>query len=457
MRALVRQPRVVLSFLCLAVFVGLLGQAASAETLVVGNCKAGSQFPNISYAIRASTPGSTIYICPGTYAEQLLITQNLTLIGVSSNGLSGASAAGPNNPVITSPTIGGVTANATDLSDGSAIAAQIAVLTPEGASAPIKVNISNIAVDGANNLIPGCGPDLVGIYYQNASGTIDDVVARNQELTASLGGCQSGLAIFVQSGYASGGTAVVTVENSSVHAYQKNGITVDGSGTVAAISGNYVVGQGSTPVIAQNGIQVSDGARGSLKTNTVTDDVYINPSNCGTACYGASGILVYDSGATSASHLAVSGNTISNTQLPIVVYGDSLGTADYNDVTSNKITAAQAAGTFLDDGIDLCSNNNTATSNTVFNTSGSGIHIDSTCTESTGTTGNNTTVTKNTINEACAGVLTGSGTGSSQSANIFYNVAQVAQAGDSCPSGSPATALAAATTRNKLNPLPLHH
>jgi len=450
MRALVRQQRFVLSLLSVAVLAGLFAQTASAEVLVVGTCKTGSQFPSIKWAIAAATPGSTIYVCPGTYAEQLLITENLTLVGVGANGLSGASATGANNPVITSPSAGGVMANTSDLFDGSPIAAQIAVVTPSGASTPIKVNLSSIAVDGANNQIAGCGPDLVGIYYQNASGTINQVAARNQALASGLGGCQSGLAIFVQSGYTSGGTAVVTIENSSVHSYQKNGITADGSGTVATIMANYVVGQGATSVIAQNGIQVSDGAKGSVKNNTVTDDVYINPPDCGTACFGASGILIYDSGASSGSHLAISGNTVSNTQLAIVSSGDSAGTADYNDVTSNKITGTQAAGPFLDDGIDLCSNNNTATSNTVFNSSGSGIHIDSTCTESTGSTGNNTTVTRNTINEACAGVLTGSGSGSSQSANISYNVVQVAQAGDSCPTGLFAAA------RARLRPIPRH-
>jgi len=450
MRALVCRWRVVQLLLSAAVLGSLFAQTASAETNIVGTCKAGAQFPTISFAIRASTPGSTIYICPGTYPEQLLITESLTLIGVGADGLSGAGATGANNPVITPPTFGGLQANASDLSDGSAIAAQIAVVTPEGASTPIKVNISNIAVDGANNQIVGCGPDLVGIYYQNASGTINDVVARNQALTTTLGGCQSGLAIFVQSGYTSGGTSVVTIENSSVHSYQKNGITVDGSGTVATITYNSVVGQGATPLIAQNGIQVSDGANGKVTYNTVTDDVYVNPPNCGTSCYGASGILLYDSGGTSASPLAITGNILSNTQLAVVAYGDSAGTADYNNVTSNKITGTLAAGTFLDDGIDLCSNNNTAASNIVFNSSGSGIHIDSTCTESTGSTGNNTTVTKNTINEACAGVLTGSGTGSSQSSNISYNVVQVAQAGDSCPTGSPAA-------KARLRPLPRRH
>jgi hypothetical protein len=445
--------RAALSVLCAAVLSCALAQSVWASQVVVGSCKNLVTFSTIQLAVNAVPAGSTIYICPGTYSEQVLITKSVSLVGVGSNGLSGANATGMNNPVITSPA-GGVVANASDLFDSSSIGAQIAVLTPSGAPAPIKVNLSYIAVDGANNLIPGCGPpnDLVGIYYQNASGTINEVVARNQALSVADDGCQSGLAIFVQSGYASGGSAIVTISNNSVHSYQKNGITADGSGTVATITGNYVVGQGATTGAAENGIQVSDGATGSVKGNTVTDDVYINPPNCSTIgnppCFGGSGILLYDSGGTFVSHIAISGNTVSNTQLAIVTFGDSAGTADYTDVTSNKITGTLTAGIYFDDGIDLCSNNDTATSNIVFNSSGAGVHIDSSCTESTGMSGNGTTVTKNTINEACAGVLLGTGLGSSQSSNTFYNVVQVTQAGDLCPSGLPVRA------RARLKPLP---
>jgi hypothetical protein len=422
---------------------------AFSSTLVVGTCSTAG-FPTIQSAVNTASAGSTILICPGTYPEQVLIKKNLTLTGIASNGSTGTSATGANNPVIASPS-GGIVSNASDLSDGSSIGAQVAVLAPSGTS--ITVNLNFIAVDGANNQISGCSPpdDLVGIYYQNASGTINQVVARNQALSAADDGCQSGLAIFAQSGYSSGGTSTVTIENSSVHNYQKNGITADGSGTVATISGNYIVGQGPTTGAAENGIQVSDGANGTVKDNTVTDDIYINPPGCLPSCYGASGIIIYDSGATSTSLLTITGNTVSNTQLAIVAYGDSAGTADYNTVTSNKVTGTQASGPYLDDGIDLCSNNNTATSNTVFNSSASGIHIDSTCTESTGGTGNNTTVTKNTINEACAGTLTGSGTGSSQSNNTTYNVVAVTQTGDSCPAGAPG-ALTRAKARLKPNP-----
>jgi len=428
--------------------VGLSGLAHS-STVAVGTCTNLPFYPTIQLAVNSVPPGTVIKICPGIYPEQVMITKNLTLAGVSSNGAVGPAGSGPNNPTVVSPA-GGVVTNAGDLFDGSPIAAQIVVATPTGASQPIVVSISNIIVDGSNNQIAGCAPDLVGIYYQNASGTMNRVATRFQELGSGLGGCQSGLGIFAESGYGTGGTSVVTIANSSVHDYQKNGITVDGSGTTASVQLNYVVGQGATPVIAQNGIQVSDGATGTISNNTVTDDVYVNAP--GGPFFSATGILLYDSGGSSAKAVVVSGNTVSNAQGAIVTFGYSFGTADYNSVTSNKITTSPAAGPFFIDGIDLCSNNNTARSNTVFNSSGAGVHIDSQCTESTGPSGSGTTVASNTVNEACAGVLTGTGSGNSLSNNSAYNVLQIVQSGDSCPSGS-----GSAKKRNvRLVPHPLH-
>lgn len=444
--------RTALSILGAAVFFCAVSRNASAATVVVTPpltvpCKSLASYPTISLAIASVPANSTIFVCPGTYPEQLLITKSLTITGVAGNGLTGGTAVGANNPVITVPA-GGVLVNAADLYNAQPIAAQIAVLPGTG---PVNVKLNNLAVDGSNNLLPDCSVDLVGIYYQNTSGTINEMATRFQELAPDLFGCQDGLAIYVESGYMTGGTAVVTIENNSVHDYDKNGITADGSGTVATIIGNYVVGIGATPLIAQNGIQVSDGATGSVKNNTVTDDNYISPN--GGPYYSATGILLYDSGTLSAG-ITVSGNTVSSSQGGIVTYGDSFGTADNNSITLNKITTSPAAGPYQLDGIDMCSNHNTATSNTVFNSSGSGVHIDSTCTESTGQSGNNSTVTKNTLNEACAGVLLGSGSGNTVggigNANDFYNVVQTTQAGDACPAGAPVGA------KPRLKPQPRH-
>ena len=432
-----RGALVVLTLTMLAIIAPLSLSAATVQVVQNGNSPCISNLPaysSIQTAVNSVPAGSTIKICPGTYAEQIMITKAMSLIGVAGNGLTYGAASGANNPVIVSPALG-VMVNAYDLYNAQPTAAQIAVLSPGD-----KVYINNLTIDGSNNGLNSCATDLVGIYYQNASGTVNHVVTRFQELAPADFGCQDGLAIYVQSGYATTGTANVTIENSSVHDYDKNGITADGIGTVATITGNYVVGIGATPATAQNGIQLSDGASGKITNNTVTDDVYVNPPNCSTPsnppCYSATGILLYDSGGTSGTHVPVSGNTVSNTQGAIIIFTDSAQTADWNDVTSNKITTSPSAGIYLLDGIDLCSNNNTAKSNTVFNSSGAGVHNDSQCVENGGATGNNNVIANNTINEACAGVLTGHGASPAPTGTTTFNVVQTVASGDICPAGT---------------------
>ncbi len=425
------QPKIQTRLLLLVVVAVLLSSSfAYSATVVVGSCANLASYPDIQTAVNSVPAGSIIKVCPNTYAQQIVITKNLTLVGVSANGLAGLTAAGANNPTIVAPT-NGVVVNSYDLYNAFPTAAQILVATPSDATSPIVVNISNLIIDGSNNQLSGCGTNLVGVYYQNASGTINHVTARYQELDQADFGCQDGLAIYAQSGYSSALATSVTIENSSVHDYDKNGITVDGNEITATVSGNYVVGIGATPLTAQNGIQVSDGAGGKVMNNIVNDDVYVNPE--GGPYYSASGILLYDSGGTSVKPLTVSGNSVGNTQGAIVAFGDSGGTADYNSITSNKIATTPAAGIYLIDGIDLCGNYNTATGNTIMNASGAGVHIDSSCTEASGGTGNNTTVTNNTVIEACTGVMTGNGSSNTVSGTTTYNVIQTTFPGDSCP------------------------
>jgi hypothetical protein len=208
---------------------------------------------------------------------------------------------------------------------------------------------------------------------------------------------------------------------------------------------------------------LSVGAIGKISSNTVTDDVYINPSNClvtipwngiNPECYSASGILLYDSGGTSATPVTVSSNTVSNTQGAIVTYTDGAETADYNSVTTNKVTTVPAivgAETYTLDGIDLCSDNNTATSNTVLNASGAGVHLDSSCTEPSSLPSGTGSAATNVVNEACAGVLTGSN-GGTQTGTVANNVVAVTASGDSCPSGED---VARRSGRPKVRPF--HH
>jgi parallel beta-helix repeat protein len=104
--------------------------------------------------------------------------------------------------------------------------------------------------------------------------------------------------------------------------------------------------------------------------------------------------------------------------------------------------------TQLFDAIDVCSNDNAVTGNTVFNAAESGIHLDSTC----GTTGLNNVVLNNTVNESCAGILEGAG-GSSGLAvlNSFFNVINTTLTGNACTAPTPAAVAAGAAA------VPLFH
>lgn len=394
------------SWHCTKLAVATISFLFSAQTLMAARVAVGTcvphviQFTTIQAAVNAVNAGSTIEVCPGNYPEQVVINKNLTLRGVNSGSAD--------NPVVAIP-VSGFVANATSLAGSNPIAAQILVESPA-----MSVTIGDLAVDGTgNNLNSGCTePPLIGIFYQNASGRLHHLVVRNQAQNAENFGCQgsAGLGIFVESG--DSGTSAVTIENSAVRGYQKNGITADEAGTTVTIAGNSVVGAGPVNT-AQNGIQVGFGATGKVTNNTVSDDIFSGDSAAG------SGILIYDSG-----DMTIAGNSITTTQYGIAIATDGALPANGNNITNNEV-----AHTELGDGIDVCSNNNGVTGNVVLSSGQSGVHLDSTC----GSTGNNNTVSRNTVNEACAGILLGSGTGNTFSAaNEIFNVNFTTLAGDIC-------------------------
>ena len=395
------------SCLALVMLIGLGGRAFG-NNLAVGLCPApGTHYTTITAAVTAAAAtGDTIRVCPDTYREQVTINKSLTLIGIAS---------GTSDAAVVVPPPSGLAQNGVDIFS-QPVAAQIFV---QGAS---MVTISHLTVDGSGNQLSGCGVDPIGIYYQNSSGTITANAVRNQMMDPADQGCQVGLAINVESNT---GTPAVTISNNSVRNYDKNGITVSGPDTGSPgpnvkVTGNAVIGIGATPVIAQNGIQIGYGATGSVTNNNVADDIYTGPY------YGSSGILIYGS-----AGVTVTGNTVDSTQYGIVPVTESASeTANNTFIKSNHV-----GGTQTFDGIDLCSDGNTAQSNVIYGSAESGIHVDGECSPSTGI---NNTVSGNTINEACAGILLGTGTPNTIGSNGFSNVTNTKLAGDTCtPSYGP--------------------
>lgn len=360
----------------LTLFVPRAAHAADA-VFVVGTNPAqcpGAQFSTIQAAVNAASAGTIIRICAGTYPEQVSITKPLSLHG--------------ENGVVIQPS--NVTANATGSASGQAIAAIILVQDAT------DVDIRGVTVDGTNNGITECSPDLIGVLYQNASGEVRRVAVRNVKLGASLNGCQSGLAILVQSG--AGGTSVVDIEDSSIHDYQKNGITANEVGTQVKIEGNVVTGVGPTTGAAQNGIQIGFGAGGSITRNTVANHIWSPCVSLQSCQFTADDILVYQS-----DNVTVGQNAVGISQTGIAI------SANHARVQGNHVFDS-----LVFDGVELLGNDNHANENWITHSDRAGVFIQ----------GNNNYIENNHINEAAYGVLKATGsTGNIIANNDFSNAA----------------------------------
>ena len=329
-------------------------------------------FTRIQDAIDAASPGDEIHICKGIYAEQIKIGKPLDIDA--------------DNGAVLMPSA--MQANTTSLFDAAPIATALLVAGTTG------VSISGLTVDGANNGISQCAPDLIGILFQNASGALARIAVRNFKLAASLNGCQSGTAVFVQSG--NGGASKVEIDHCTVHDFQKNGITADEKGTVAIIRRNVVTGIGATAGAAQNGVQIGFGAAGSILENVVTNNVWAPCTAIATCTAVATNILV-----TQSDNVEVSGNTAGISQVNIFVHGNNAA------IDRNETFAA-----VVFDGIRVHGDQSRARQNHVLNGAESGIFL----------SGNNNVVTDNVITEAAVGVLKETGSsGNIIAGNRFFN------------------------------------
>ncbi len=243
--------------LVLGVFVALPSYAQT--TLVVDddgqgtatNCSAGAPaFSSIQAAVNAAAPGDTIFICPGTYNEQVVVTtSNLTIRG-----------AGQSDTVLR-PTA--VVYNATNLF-GNPVRAIIAV---NGATNVIvaSLSIDGSVADSGASIAPPCPllPFYVGIFFGNSSGTVD---------TARVTGIQSGTACAFA---IRAETGDVAVKSSLMDHYGTTGIACAFAGTRCTLTDNAIRGRGPVDDELQIGIQIRSGAAGKISGNVITDHAFI--------------------------------------------------------------------------------------------------------------------------------------------------------------------------------------
>ena len=315
----------------------------------------GSGFTRIQNAIDVASTGQTIEVCPGSYSEILQIENSLSLKFDSGALLMPTS--------IPQSTVSSAT--------GNPIAAIITVMNAA------KVNIEGGVIDAGASGISECAPNLMGIVYQNSSGTIKRSWVRNTQLVSRLNGCQSGDGIFIQSG--NGGTSEVTITENRVDGYQKNGITANEVGTQADISLNTVVGTGPTTGAAQNGIQIGFGAKGTIEHNFVASNIWspcVSPDQC---MFFATGILIEQS-----DDITIEDNSIGNNQVNIFLRGDGI-----------KVRRNRLFGSVVLDNIQVPGNSAEIESNQIYDSARAAVAV----------SGNDAKIRKNTITNAQIGIL----------------------------------------------------
>jgi hypothetical protein len=195
-----------------------------------------------------------------------------------------------------------------------------AVIRNAGAIAHVR----NLTID-TSGLADACDsegpPDqrLRGILFEAASGTIAGNQVRNIAQTGS--GCQEGNAIEVRAGQTA---QRVVVTGNRVDGYQKTGVLVTGA-VDADIAFNRITGLGPVDFIAQNGIQLSFGARGRVQWNRVEGNIY---TGAGAASIG---ILALQAG----SPLEIERNRVEDNDIGIRVVSTSDAEVQWNEVVGS--------------------------------------------------------------------------------------------------------------------------
>lgn len=303
----------------------------------------------------------TINVCPGTYSEQLTITRSLSIDGVRESGKSQRVIIELPASVGDTPTAGlsKTKCQTADSTTGTEVPTSVieicAARTGGQNTTGVSVSISHVTAEGAWKFEGTCAVSMYGVLVEGGATLAlrNSVVDRIGDFP--LQGCQSGVA--VQAGYApTGQVGHVVMADDRVRQYQKNGITIDGTGSTAKVTGTTVTGSGATPTIAQNGIQISFGATGSVTASTITANNYTGtPADEGDYPTYADGILVYGGGGSvcglgSASPLVrgvhITGNVLQNNDVGIQLFNvnrkcdASVSTATRNLACSNTVSNA---------------------------------------------------------------------------------------------------------------------
>jgi parallel beta-helix repeat protein len=330
-----------------------------------------AKFKTIQAAVDASHPGDLILVAKGTYTEQVTIPagkDGLTLLSASHVSTDHGDDDGDSD---------GNDHNSHGGSSQDAVIKAPATLDSSLAIVHIA-GAQHVTVEGFTVTGPGSAPGALDVGISVTDGGSARIL--DNKVTAirdnPLSGGENGLGILV------GGktSASAVVEGNFVADYQKSGIIVNGADSHAVVKDNTIVGAGSTSLVVQNGIQISDGADAVVANNQISGNVFTPEGTDAAGIYvvdnvggkvliahnrlfgNEDGILVENS-----SKVTITKNNIIGSTLDGIVL--NLGTSAVV-VSDNKVTASGRDGiNVADTTLSLIEKNHVTTS------SRDGIHL----------------------------------------------------------------------------------
>ncbi len=279
---------------------------------------------NAAEAYGGTHPGAVpaVDICPGTYTEQVTILDSLTLTRAPV-------ARDPGSVTIELPAgVGDDQSDGLSTTNCQADDAAAGVSNPQSVieicgagtngvnTAGVQVTVSDLTVEGnwPSNV---CYDSLYGILVGGGASLSlsDSTVERiGANPLTSAGGCQGGIGIEVGNS-STGQIGHARLTHDTIETYQKNGISIKGSGSTADIDDVVVTGAGATPYIAQNGIEVLYGATASVTHSSVTGNNY---TGLGEA--SSTGILAFGGcGSQLVKHAVFTGNELIGNDIGIAM------------------------------------------------------------------------------------------------------------------------------------------
>lgn len=290
-------------------------------------------YTTVQAAITAASSGATIEVCAGTYTEQIEITKPLKLELATGSGTATLQLpSAPTASATSCDTAEGVEAGQVD---------EVSICTPG------KVAITNLRIN-ALAPIESCAGGLNAINVAGGAeltAKTDEIVGASTTVDAYKG-CQKGIAVNVGSGNSEVGHA--KLEDDSFTGYQKNGPTASNAGSTLTIKGSVIQGEGPSSYIAQNGVQIAYGAKGTIEENTISDNECELSGVCSDSSEEATGLLFYGAAAGS----KVSENTIADNDIGVYYASTSATQPTHPEVkfSYDKLQSDRYQGFVLEQG-----------------------------------------------------------------------------------------------------------